>query len=188
MESMSASEVAKKYGYTGGEENYFVVGVEMPDKLMAMAAEIAGDKLTGDVTMQELFNSLTVEGALKQLEKASIDDIVGSGADGIETIINTVASNENFINKVLEKVTVEIEGEMFIDGSFEMGNTGDAWKDFLTGIHAMVGSEILSSNVGDYAVGDGTEYLVPVTVTIDLEKSLGFTATETVLVVMNIAF
>ena len=188
MKSMSAEKVADKYGYSeGGEENYFVVGVEMPDKLMAMAAEMAASKLPEGTTVQELFDTLTVGQALDLLGQASIDDIVGSGADGIETIINTVASNENLINKVLDKVTVEIEGKTFIEGSFKMENTGDAWKDCVASIRKMVGSEIFESTVGSYRVGETTDYLVPVTVTIDLEKSLGFTATETVLVVMDIA-
>lgn len=190
MDKMSAKEVKKAYGYVGSEETYFVVGTEMPDKLMELAKNIAST-VAPEATSEEIqaiFNGLTVDQALGLLEQASIDDIVGSGASGIETIIDMIDSNSNLINKVLEKVTIEIDGETFISGKFEMGKTGDAWKDLVSGIRDMVGAEILASEVGEYAVGDGTEYLVPVTVTIDLEKQLGFTATETVLVVMNIAF
>ena len=83
--------------------------------------------------------------------------------------------------------------------TFTPGTDGDAFKDFLTGVITMTGS-------GEGSVGamrpnqfkvigvDGSEfsdknyYAVPVTVTIDLEDSMGFQATETVVVVMHIDF
>ena len=80
--------------------------------------------------------------------------------------------------------------------TFTPGKADNAWKDFLTGVIGMVGDGVGAMRPNQFKVVDvtGSEfsdknyYAVPVTVTIDLERSMGFKATETVVVVMHIDF
>lgn len=71
----------------------------------------------------------------------------------------------------------------------------NAWKNFLAGVIGMVGSSESSVGARNRTVKVAAAgaykdvyYAVPVTVTIDLESSMGFQATETVVVVMHIDF
>ena len=80
--------------------------------------------------------------------------------------------------------------------TFTPGNADNAWKDFLTGVIGMVGDGVGAMRPNQFKVvgvtgsefSDKNYYAVPVTVTIDLERSMGFKATETVVVVMHIDF
>ena len=80
---------------------------------------------------------------------------------------------------------------------FTPGTDGNAWKNFMAGVIGMVGDGENSDSVGamkpnQFKVAEGAYkdvyYAVPFTVTINLEDSMGFHATETVVVVMHIDF
>lgn len=197
MEKLSATEIENRYGLTGiGETEAVVVTMEMPDALMQKAAEIAVDKgITGE-NMQAAFDQQTVGTFLTILnsEDINLDAILSSGADEINSVLSTVNNNANLINKVLDKLTVSVKGTNFVtDTGFVPGTEGDAYHNFMEGVIGMTSDGIKAMTPSDFKVTkDGTYknvyYAVPVTVEIDLESSMGFTATETVVVVMHIDF
>ena len=197
MEKLSATEIENRYGLTGiGETEAVVVTMEMPDALMQKAAEIAVDKgITGE-NMQAAFDQQTVGTFLTILnsEDINLDAILSSGADEINSVLSTVNNNANLINKVLDKLTVSVNGTNFVtDTGFDPGTSGDAYHNFMDGVIDMTSNEIKAMKPSDFKVTKegaykDVYYAVPVTVEIDLESSMGFTATETVVVVMHIDF
>ena len=104
-------------------------------------------------------------------------------------------NNKNLINKVLGKLTVTVTAK---DGttaqfgkSFDPTSGSDAYHNFMDGVIGMTSDGIKGMTPGQFkSTGSkgGTYYAVPVTVDINLESSMGFTATETVVVVMHIDF
>ena len=94
------------------------------------------------------------------------------------------------------KVTAKDETTANFGMTFTPGGENNAWKDFLTGVIGMVGdgeNSVGAMKPNQFKVAqEGTYkdyyYAVPVTVTIDLDSSMGFQATETVVVVMHIDF
>lgn len=197
MEKLSATEIENRYGLTGiGETEAVVVTMEMPDALMQKAAEIAVDKgITGE-NMQAAFDQQTVGTFLTILnsEDINLDAILSSGADEINSVLSTVNNNANLINKVLDKLTVSVNGTNFVtDTGFDPGTSGDAYHNFMDGVIDMTSNEIKAMKPSDFKVTKegaykDVYYAVPVTVAIDLESSMGFSATETVVVVMHIDF
>lgn len=197
MEKLSATEIENRYGLTGiGETGAVVVTMEMPDALMQKAAEIAVDKgITGE-NMQAAFDQQTVGTFLTILnsEDINLDAILSSGADEINSVLSTVNNNANLINKVLDKLTVSVNGTNFVtDTGFDPGTSGDAYHNFMDGVIDMTSNEIKAMKPSDFKVTKegaykDVYYAVPVTVAIDLESSMGFSATETVVVVMHIDF
>ena len=94
------------------------------------------------------------------------------------------------------KVTAKDDSEASFNMAFTPSNEGNAWKDFMAGVIGMVGSS--ENSVGAMkpnqfkVAAEGTYkdvyYAIPFTVTIHLEDSMGFQATETVVVVLHIDF
>lgn len=197
MEKLSATEIESRYGLTNiGESEAVVVTMEMPDALMKKAAEIAADKgITGE-NMQAAFDRQTVGTFLTILNNKgmNLDAILGSGAAEVNSVLSTVNNNANLINKVLGKMTVTVNGTGFVtETGFVPGTEGDAYHNFMAGVIGMISNDIKAMKPSDFKVskdGDYKDvyYAVPVTMAIDLESSMGFTATETVVVVMHIDF
>ena len=195
MEKLDAGTVTGRYGQIdlNGEEEVFVITMEMPDALMEKAAEMAGE-VAGDRSLQDVFDAQTVGEYLDLMDDFTLDELLGSGVSGINSLLTTVNSNEALVNKVLGKMTVSVNGTNFFTeehGTFAPGTSGDAWQDFLSGVTAMTNSDIKAMNPGLFkSTGsmNGTYYAVPVAVHIDLGDSMGFTATETVVVVLHIDF
>lgn len=92
------------------------------------------------------------------------------------------------------KVTAQNGTTANFDMTFTPSNTGNAWKDFMAGVIAMTGSDegsVGAMKPNQFKVAqEGTykDYYYAVPVTIDLDSSMGFQATETVVVVMHIDF
>ena len=203
MEMLDSDAINSRYGITVNESKAIVVTMEMPDKLMQAGV----DKIGSGENAQKAFDgdNATVANLLGIMKEnmTSLDQALGSNAAEVESVLTTVNSNANVVNKVLSKMTATVTAKNGATANFGMtftpGTDGDAFKDFLTGVITMTGS-------GEGSVGamrpnqfkvigvDGSEfsdknyYAVPVTVTIDLEDSMGFQATETVVVVMHIDF
>ncbi|MEJ5965948.1 S-layer homology domain-containing protein [Flavonifractor porci] len=196
MEKLSSDEITNRYGITVNETEAFVVTMEMPDALMKKAVEIAEGKGISAEQMQNTFDSVTVGRLLNELAKLNLNDILGSGADEINSVLTTVNSNANVINKVLSKLTVQVNDTPFFTGDhgvFTPGTEGSAWQNFMSGVVGMTSDGIKEMTPGQFKDADGSMskdnyYAVPVTVTVDLESSMGFTATETVVVVLHIDF
>lgn len=203
MEMLDSSTIKNRYGITVDENKAIVVTMEMPDKLMQAGVDFTG---SGD-NAQHAFDSdsATVSALLTLIQNnvTSLDQMLGSNASDVNSVLTTVNSNANAVNKVLSKMTATVTAKDGTTANFGMtftpGTDGDAFKNFLTGVITMTGSG--EGNVGAMrpnqfkVIGvDGSEfsdknyYAVPVTVTIDLEDSMGFQATETVVVVMHIDF
>lgn len=203
MEMLDSNAINSRYGITVNESKAIVVTMEMPDKLMQAGV----DKIGSGENAQKAFDgdNATVANLLGIMKEnmTSLDQALGSNASDVNSVLTTVNSNANVVNKVLSKMTATVTAKNGATANFGMtftpGTDGDAFKDFLTGVITMTGS-------GEGSVGamrpnqfkvigvDGSEfsdknyYAVPVTVTIDLEDSMGFQATETVVVVMHIDF
>lgn len=196
MEKLSATEIENRYGLTDiGESEAIVVTMEMPDALMQTAADMVAQVGSSGDPIQQVFDRQTVGTFLTILNNENVDleAILGSGADEINSVLSTVNNNANLINKVLGKMTVSVNGTEFVtEAGFVPGTEGDAYHNFMEGVIGMTSDGIKAMTPAQFkctagSMG-GTYYAVPVTVEIDLESSMGFSATETVVVVMHIDF
>lgn len=199
MEMLDSDAINSRYGITVNESKAIVVTMEMPGKLMQAGV----DKIGSGEDAQEAFDGdgVTVSALLGIMNSIdSLDGVLGSNASDVNSVLNTVNSNANVVNKVLSKMTAKVTAQNGTTANFDMtftpGNTGNAWKDFMAGVIAMTGSDegsVGAMKPNQFKVAqEGTYkdyyYAVPVTVTIDLDSSMGFQATETVVVVMHIDF
>lgn len=199
MEMLDSDAINSRYGITVNESKAIVVTMEMPGKLMQAGV----DKIGSGEDAQKAFDGdgVTVSALLGIMNSIdSLDGVLGSNASDVNSVLNTVNSNANVVNKVLSKMTAKVTAQNGTTANFDMtftpSNTGNAWKDFMTGVIAMTGSDegsVGAMKPNQFKVAqDGTYkdyyYAVPVTVTIDLDSSMGFQATETVVVVMHIDF
>ena len=199
MEMLDSDAINSRYGITVNESKAIVVTMEMPGKLMQAGV----DKIGSGEKAQKAFDGdgVTVSALLGIMNNIdSLDGVLGSNASDVNSVLNTVNSNANVVNKVLSKMTAKVTAQNGTTANFDMtftpGNTGNAWKDFMAGVIAMTGSDegsVGAMKPNQFKVAqEGTYkdyyYAVPVTVTIDLDSSMGFQATETVVVVMHIDF
>lgn len=199
MEMLDSDAINSRYGITVNESKAIVVTMEMPGKLMQAGV----DKIGSGEGAQKAFDGdgVTVSALLGIMNSIdSLDGVLGSNASDVNSVLNTVNSNANVVNKVLSKMTAKVTAQNGTTANFDMtftpGNTGNAWKDFMAGVIAMTGSDegsVGAMKPNQFKVAqEGTYkdyyYAVPVTVTIDLDSSMGFQATETVVVVMHIDF
>lgn len=199
MEMLDSDAINSRYGITVNESKAIVVTMEMPGKLMQAGV----DKIGSGEDAQKAFDGdgVTVSALLGIMNSIdSLDGVLGSNASDVNSVLNTVNSNANVVNKVLSKMTAKVTAQNGTTANFDMtftpGNTGNAWKDFMAGVIAMTGSDegsVGAMKPNQFKVAqEGTYkdyyYAVPVTVTIDLDSSMGFQATETVVVVMHIDF
>lgn len=58
--------------------------------------------------MQSAFDDITIEAYLNKMAGFSLDDILGSGQSSVNSVLSTVNSNANLINKILSKMTVSV--------------------------------------------------------------------------------
>lgn len=199
MEMLDSDAINSRYGITVNESKAIVVTMEMPGKLMQAGV----DKIGSGEDAQKAFDGdgVTVSALLGIMNSIdSLDSVLGSNASDVNSVLNTVNSNANVVNKVLSKMTAKVTAQNGTTANFDMtftpSNTGNAWKDFMAGVIAMTGSDegsVGAMKPNQFKVAqEGTYkdyyYAVPVTVTIDLDSSMGFQATETVVVVMHIDF
>lgn len=199
MEMLDSDAINSRYGITVNESKAIVVTMEMPGKLMQAGV----DKIGSGEDAQKAFDGdgVTVSALLGIMNSIdSLDGVLGSNASDVNSVLNTVNSNANVVNKVLSKMTAKVTAKNGTTANFDMtftpSNTGNAWKDFMAGVIAMTGSDegsVGAMKPNQFKVAqEGTYkdyyYAVPVTVTIDLDSSMGFQATETVVVVMHIDF
>ena len=199
MEMLDSDAINSRYGITVNESKAIVVTMEMPGKLMQAGV----DKIGSGEDAQKAFDGdgVTVSALLGIMNSIdSLDGVLGSNASDVNSVLNTVNSNANVVNKVLSKMTAKVTAQNGTTANFDMtftpSNTGNAWKDFMAGVIAMTGSDegsVCAMKPNQFKVAqEGTYkdyyYAVPVTVTIDLDSSMGFQATETVVVVMHIDF
>ena len=199
MEMLDSDAINSRYGITVNESKAIVVTMEMPGKLMQAGV----DKIGSGEDAQKAFDGdgVTVSALLGIMNSIdSLDGVLGSNASDVNSVLNTVNSNANVVNKVLSKMTAKVTAQNGTTANFDMtftpSNTGNAWKDFMAGVIAMTGSDegsVGAMKPNQFKVAqEGTYkdyyYAVPVTVTIDLDSSMGFQATEMVVVVMHIDF
>lgn len=199
MEMLDSDAINSRYGITVNESKAIVVTMEMPGKLMQAGV----DKIGSGEDAQKAFDGdgVTVSALLGIMNSIdSLDGVLGSNASDVNSVLNTVNSNANVVNKVLSKMTAKVTAQNGTTANFDMtftpSNTCNAWKDFMAGVIAMTGSDegsVGAMKPSQFKVAqEGTYkdyyYAVPVTVTIDLDSSMGFQATETVVVVMHIDF
>lgn len=199
MEMLDSDAINSRYGITVNESKAIVVTMEMPGKLMQAGV----DKIGSGEDAQKAFDGdgVTVSALLGIMNSIdSLDGVLGSNASDVNSVLNTVNSNANVVNKVLSKMTAKVTAQNGTTANFDMtftpSNTGNAWKVFMAGVIAMTGSDegsVGAMKPNQFKVAqEGTYkdyyYAVPVTVTIDLDSSMGFQATETVVVVMHIDF
>ena len=199
MTMLTGEEVNSRYGISIDENKAIVVTMEMPDKLMRAGV----DKLGSGENAQKTFDGdgVTVSALLGIMNSIdSLDGVLGNNASDVNSVLKTVNSNANVVNKVLNKMTAKVTPKKgtaaYFGMTFTPDKTGNAWKDFLTGVIGMVGDGVGAMRPNQFKVvgvagsefSDRNYYAVPVTVTIDLERSMGFQATETVVVVMHIDF
>lgn len=200
MEMLDSDTINNRYGITVNESKAVVVTAEMPDQLMRAAV----DRMNGAENATNAFNSdnATVAKLLNIMKDSmtSLDQALGSNAAEVESVLTTVNSNVNVVNKILSKMEVKVTAKDDSEASFNMAftpsNEGNAWKDFMAGVIGMVGSgenSVGAMKPNQFKVAaEGTYkdvyYAVPFTVTIHLEDSMGFQATETVVVVLHIDF
>lgn len=199
MEMLDSDAINSRYGITVNESKAIVVTMEMPGKLMQAGV----DKIGSGEDAQKAFDGdgVTVSALLGIMNSIdSLDGVLGSNASDVNSVLNTVNSNANVVNKVLSKMTAKVTAQNGTTANFDMtftpSNTSNAWKDFMAGVIAMTGSDegsVGAMKPNQFKVAqEGTYkdyyYAVPVTVTIDLDSSMGFQATETVVVVMHIDF
>ena len=199
MEMLDSDAINSRYGITVNESKAIVVTMEMPGKLMQAGV----DKIGSGEDAQKAFDGdgVTVSALLGIMNSIdSLDGVLGSNASDVNSVLNTVNSNANVVNKVLSKMTAKVTAKDETTANFGMtftpGSEGDAWENFLAGVIGMVGNgenSVGAMKPNQFKVAqEGTYkdyyYAVPVTVTIDLEDSMGFQATETVVVVMHIDF
>lgn len=195
MEKLTKAEIKDRYGIQVTENEAAVVTVEMPKALMNAAAQ----KLEGKTAAkaQGIFDGVSVSTYLGIMKNIGLNNVLGSNADNVNSVLATVNHNANAVNKVLSKLTATVTPKTGASGAFTMvfnpGTTDDAWKDFMAGVIGMTGNEgigaMTPSQFKVAAEGQYKDvyYAVPVTVTIDLE-GLGFRAEETVVVVLHVDF
>ena len=199
MEMLDSNAIQNRYGISVNEEKAVVVTMEMPDKLMQAGV----DKIGSGENAQKVFDGdgVTVSALLGIMNSIdSLDGVLGNNASDVNSVLTTVNSNANVVNKILSKMTAKVTAKDDTTANFGMtfipGDANNAWKDFLTGVIRMVGDGVGAMRPNQFKVvgvagsefSDKNYYAVPVTVTIDLERSMGFQATETVVVVMHIDF
>ena len=90
----------------------------MPYALMRKAAEIAESKNLTAATVQSAFDDITIETYLNKMAGFSLDDILGSGQSSVNSVLSTVNSNANLINKILSKMTVSVNETELFDSAF----------------------------------------------------------------------
>ena len=195
MEKLTKTEIETRYGIQVPENEAAVVTVEMPDALMNAAAQMLENKTAAEV--QSTFDRVPVSTYLSIMRSIGLRDVLGSNADNVNSVLATVNHNANAVNKVLSKLTATVTPKTGDPAAFVMsfnpGETGDAWKDFMAGVAGMTGNEgIGAMTPSQFKVAEGqykdVYYAVPVTVTVDLEGSMGFRAEETVVVVLHVDF
>lgn len=197
MEKLTKTEIESRYGIQVPENEAAVVTVEMPDALMNLAAQMLEEKKLNAEQAQSLFDSVPVSTYLGIMQNIGLNNVLGSNADNVNSVLATVNNNANAVNKVLSKLNATVTPKTGNSAAFVMsfnpGTTDDAWKDFMAGVVGMTGNEgigaMTPSRFKVAAEGQYKDvyYAVPVTVTIDLE-GLGFRAEETVVVVLHVDF
>lgn len=200
MEMLDSNAIQNRYGISVNEEKAVVVTMEMPDKLMRTAVGMLEGKDISAADAQVKFDNVPVSTFLSLMQSVSLENIIGSNASDVNSVLTTVNSNANVVNKILSKMTAKVTAKDRTEANFVMtftpGNEDNAWEKFLAGVIGMVGdgeNSVGAMKPNQFKVAaEGTYkdvyYAVPVTVTIDLESSMGFQATETVVVVMHIDF
>ena len=200
MEMLDSNAIQNRYGISVNEEKAVVVTMEMPDKLMRTAVGMLEGKDISAADAQVKFDNVPVSTFLNLMQSVSLENIIGSNASDVNSVLTTVNSNANVVNKILSKMTAKVTAKDRTEANFVMtftpGNEDNAWEKFLAGVIGMVGdgeNSVGAMKPNQFKVAaEGTYkdvyYAVPVTVTIDLESSMGFQATETVVVVMHIDF
>lgn len=198
MEKLTKAEIESRYGIQVSETEAAVVTVEMPDALMNLAAQMLEEKKLNAEQAQSLFDSVPVSTYLGIMQNIGLNNVLGSNADNVNSVLATVNNNANAVNKVLSKLTATVTTKTGDSAAFVMsfnpGTTDDAWKNFMAGVIGMTGNEgigaMTPSQFKVAAEGQYKDvyYAVPVTVTVDLESSMGFRAEETVVVVLHVDF
>lgn len=195
MEKLTKTEIESRYGIQVPENEAAVVTVEMPDALMNAAAEMLTNMTAEQV--QEKFDSFSVSTYLGIMQNIPLNKVLGSNANNVNSVLATVNHNANAVNKVLSKLTATVTSKTGDSAAFVMsfnpGTTGDAWQNFMTGVAGMTGEGIGAMTPSQFKVAAEGQYkdvyyAVPVTVTVDLESSMGFRAEETVVVVLHVDF
>lgn len=194
MEKLTKTEIESRYGIQVAENEAAVVTMEMPDALMNAAAQMLEGKTAAQA--QGIFDRVSVSTYLSIMQSIDLSNVLGSNANDVNSVLATVNHNANAVNKVLSKLTATVTPKTGAPGAFTMafnpGSNGDAWKDFMAGVVGMTGEDIGAMTPSQFKVADGeykdVYYAVPVTVTIDLESSMGFRAEETVVVVLHVDF
>ena len=195
MEKLTKAEIESRYGIQVAENEAAVVTMEMPDALMNAAAQMLEGKTAAQA--QGIFDGVSVSTYLSIMQSIDLSNVLGSNANDVNSVLATVNHNANAVNKVLSKLTATVtsktsDSAAFVR-SFNPGTTGDAWKDFMAGVAGMTGEGIGAMTPSQFKVAAEGQYkdvyyAVPVTVTIDLEGSMGFRAEETVVVVLHVDF
>ena len=198
MEKLTKAEIETRYGIQVPETEAAVVTVEMPDALMnAAAAMLKEMDITTAETAQNTFDRVTVSQYLTIMKMVELNSVLGSNADNVNSVLATVNHNANAVNKVLSKLTATVTSKTGASGAFTMefnpGTNGDAWKNFMAGVVGMTGEDIGKMMPSQFKVAAEGQYkdvyyAVPVTVTVNLESSMGFRAEETVVVVLHVDF
>lgn len=198
MEKLTKTEIESRYGIQVPENEAAVVTVEMPDALMNAAAAMLKEKNIDAASAQSTFDRFTVSQYLTIMQSIDLSKVLSNNADNVNSVLATVNHNANAVNKVLSKLTATVTTKTGDSAAFVMsfnpGTTDDAWKDFMAGVIGMTGNKgigaMTPSQFKVAAEGQYKDvyYAVPVTVTVDLEGSMGFRAEETVVVVLHVNF
>lgn len=198
MEKLTKAEIESRYGIQVPENEAAVVTVEMPDALMNAAAAMLKEKNIDAASAQSTFDRVPVSTYLSIMQSIDLSKVLSNNADNVNSVLATVNHNANAVNKVLSKLTATVTTKTGDSAAFVMsfnpGTTDDAWKDFMAGVIGMTGNEgigaMTPSQFKVAAEGQYKDvyYAVPVTVTVDLESSMGFRAEETVVVVLHVDF
>lgn len=198
MEKLTKAEIKTRYGIQVSETEAAVVTMEMPDALMNAAAQMLKEaNITTAETAQNTFDRVTVSQYLTIMQMVELNSVLGSNANDVNSVLATVNHNANAVNKVLSKLTATVTPKTGAPGAFTRafnpGSNGDAWKDFMAGVAGMTGEDIGAMTPSQFKVAAEGQYkdvyyAVPVTVTVDLESSMGFRAEETVVVVLHVDF
>lgn len=194
MEKLTKTEIESRYGIRVAENEAAVVTVEMPNALMNAAAQMLENKTAAEV--QSTFDRVPVSTYLSIMQSIDLSKVLSNNADNVNSVLATVNHNANAVNKVLSKLTATVTPKTGASGAFTMvfnpGTTDDAWQNFMTGVAGMTGEGIGAMTPSQFKVAEGqykdVYYAVPVTVTVDLEGSMGFRAEETVVVVLHVDF
>ena len=195
MEKLTKTEIESRYGIQVPENEAAVVTVEMPDALMNAAAQMLEGKTAAQA--QGIFDGVSVSTYLSIMQSIDLSNVLGSNADNVNSVLATVNHNANAVNKVLSKLTATVTPKTGASGAFTMefnpGTNGDAWKNFMAGVVGMTGEDIGKMMPSQFKVAAEGQYkdvyyAVPVTVTVNLESSMGFRAEETVVVVLHVDF